>query len=300
MRICRLSTEAGAHLGVVLGHEVVDLARAAADIGMDWAVPMFTDLRRFLIGGEPTRALAAQLAAGDAARVALDSARLLAPVESGVKLLAHVVNYAAHGKEGTTVLTPPEQPFFFWKHSHGVVGPGASIVGHRTSAKVDYEAELAVVIGRRGRDIPAARAFDHVAGYTVANDISFRDFQTNEACRSLTARYGQNWVQGKAMDAACPIGPWLVLDDELPDPGALRILCRVNGEVRQDDTTASMVFKVPALIEAASRGTTLEPGDVILTGTPGGSGIADGRYLQPGDRLETEIERIGLLVNRVA
>jgi 2-keto-4-pentenoate hydratase/2-oxohepta-3-ene-1,7-dioic acid hydratase in catechol pathway len=183
MRICRLSTEAGTHLGVVLGHEVVDLARAAADIGMDWAVPMFTDLRRFLIGGESTRALATQLASGDAARVALDSARLLAPVESGVKLLAHVVNYAAHGKEGTTVLTPPEQPFFFWKHSHGVVGPGASIVGHRASAKVDYEAELAVVIGRRGRDIPAARAFDHVAGYTVANDISFRDFQTNETCR---------------------------------------------------------------------------------------------------------------------
>lgn len=301
MRVCRLSTESGPRVGLVLDHGVVDLARAAADHGLDWAVPLFTDLRRFLMAGAEARALAEWLVErGDAPVVALEAARLLAPVEGGVKLLAHVVNYAAHGKEGTTVLTPPEQPFFFWKHAHGLVAPGGAVAGHRTSAKIDYEAELAVVIGRRGRDIPAERAYEFVAGYTVANDISFRDFQTNEACRSLTARYGQNWVQGKALDAACPVGPWLVLADELPLPYPLRLSCRVNGETRQDDSTESMVFKVPALIEAASRGMTLEPGDVILTGTPGGSGIADGRYLQPGDVLETEIERIGVLVNRIA
>lgn len=301
MRIARFSTESGPRVGLVVDGHLVDLARTAQEQGLEWAAPLFTDLRRFLVGGEEGRSIAAWLGTrGLDGAVPLAQARLLAPAELGAKLLAHVVNYAAHGKEGGGNLTPPEMPFFFWKHTSGLVGQGGSIVGHSTSAKVDYEAELAVVIGRRGRDIARAAAYDHVAGYTIANDISFRDFQTNEACRSLTARYGQNWVQGKALDGACPMGPWIVLSDEIAVPYPLQITCRVNGEVRQDDSTESMVFKVPALIEAASRGMTLEPGDVVLTGTPAGSGIADGRYLRPGDVVETAIESIGVLVNRVA
>lgn len=300
MKIARFASAAGPRLGVVLdGGRLIDCALESQAQGLDWAVPLFTDLRTFLMTGDEGHSLAQWLAGQRNARtLPLDQVRLLAPVESASKILAHVVNYTEHGKEGGG-LTPPEQPFFFWKHGSTLVAPGDDIVGHATSPKIDYEAELAVIIGKRGRDIPAERAYAHVAGYTVANDVSFRDFQTNEMMRSLTARYGQNWVQGKALDASCPIGPWIACTDEIAEPYPLQITCRVNGEVRQNDSTESMVYKVPALIEMASKGMTLYPGDVVLTGTPAGSAIATGEYLKTGDWVECEIEGVGLLGNRV-
>lgn len=298
MKIARFSSPTGPRLGVLDGERLIDLVRAAEEHNLEWMRPVFSDLRVFFATGTEGRETARWLAGRSAARAqSVASVKLLAPVEASSRILAHVVNYAEHGKEGG--LTPPERPFFFWKHTSTVVGHGDPIVGHALSPKIDYEVELAVVIGRRGRDIPEAHAYDYVAGYTICNDVSFRDFQVNEAARSLTPRYGQNWVQGKALDRSCPLGPAIALTDEIPDPYPLDIVLRVNGRERQRDTTASMIFRVPQLIADISRGMTLVPGDVISTGTPSGSAIATGEWLAHGDLVECEIPPIGKLVNRV-
>lgn len=296
MKIGRMATVAGAHVCAVEGDRVVDLALAAHAAGREWMAPLFHDLRLFLAAGEMARDAAAGLAASGPA-VALDSVRLLAPIEAGSKILAHVVNYFDHGAEGK--LTPPEQPFFFTKLPGSVVAPGDPIGGHDFSRKMDYEAELAVVIGREGRDIAEADAYDHVAGYTVCNDVSYRELQANEAAPTLTGRYGQNWIQGKSLDRSCPLGPAIALARDIPRPYPLRITCRVNGETRQDASTEQMIFKIPALVAHISRAMTLRPGDVIATGTPAGCGVADGRYLRPGDVVECEIEKVGSLRNTV-
>jgi 2-keto-4-pentenoate hydratase/2-oxohepta-3-ene-1,7-dioic acid hydratase in catechol pathway len=162
------------------------------------------------------------------------------------------------------------------------------------SDEVDYECELAVVIGRAGKNISRQKALSHVAGYTCANDVSARDWQIK--------RGGTQWCRGKSFDTFCPLGPCLVTPDEIPDPNALRIRTTINGEVRQDWNTNDMIFDVPALIEFLSGSTTLLPGTVILTGTPHGVGMAQKppRWLQPGDSVSVEIEGIGTLTNPVA
>ncbi|MCJ0764199.1 fumarylacetoacetate hydrolase family protein [Variovorax terrae] len=298
MKIARMATVAGPHVCVIEQDRVVDLAVAACESGLDWMAPWFRDLRLFLAGGDPAQRAARQLAvAGRARSLPLEAVKLLAPIEPGSKILAHVVNYADHGAEGK--LIPPEQPFFFTKLPGTTVAHGDPICGHDFSHKLDYEVELAVIIGREGRDIPAADAYGHVAGYTICNDISYRELQANEAAPTLTGRYGQNWLQGKSLDRSCPLGPAIALADELPDPYPLQIVCRVNGEVRQNASTQQMIFRIPELIANISRAMTLYPGDVIATGTPSGCGVADGRYLQPGDVVECEIENIGKLVNTV-
>jgi 5-carboxymethyl-2-hydroxymuconate isomerase len=158
------------------------------------------------------------------------------------------------------------------------------------SAQVDYEAELAVVIGRHARNIAVDQALDHVLGYTCLNDVSARDLQVGD---------GQ-WTRAKSLDTFCPMGPSLVTADEIPDPGALRLRCRVNGEVRQDASTAELVHGVAELIAYCSQSFTLEPGDVIATGTPGGVGAFRDPplFLADGDTVEVEIERVGTLTNR--
>jgi 2-keto-4-pentenoate hydratase/2-oxohepta-3-ene-1,7-dioic acid hydratase in catechol pathway len=158
------------------------------------------------------------------------------------------------------------------------------------TAEVDYEAELAVVIGRRARNVPIDEALDHVLGYSCLNDVSARDLQVSD---------GQ-WTRAKSLDTFCPIGPWVVTADAIPDPGALRVRCRVNGEQRQDASTAELVHGVAELIAYCSRSFTLEPGDVIATGTPGGVGAfrEPPLFLADGDTVEVEIERVGILTNR--
>jgi 2-keto-4-pentenoate hydratase/2-oxohepta-3-ene-1,7-dioic acid hydratase in catechol pathway len=179
----------------------------------------------------------------------------------------------------------------FAKFPSSLIGDGADITWRAADTEqVDYEAELAVVIGRRARDVPASMALDHVLGYTCLNDVSARDLQFGD---------GQ-WVRGKSLDTFCPVGPWIVTADELADPGALRIRCLVNGEVVQDARTSEMVHGVPELIAFCSRFMTLEPGDVIATGTPGGVGVFRDppRFLDDGDEVVIDIEGIGRLVNR--
>jgi len=185
----------------------------------------------------------------------------------------------------------PKAPLVFAKFPSTVIGPGADISWDRSlTDQVDYEAELGVVIGRRARNVSEAEALDHVFGYTCVNDVSARDLQFGD---------GQ-WVRGKSLDTFCPIGPWLVTADEIPDPQALRIECLVNGETLQSSTTANMFFGVRQIIAHCSRAFTLEPGDVIATGTPSGVGVYKNpkRFLHDGDEVTIRIERIGDLTNR--
>jgi 2-keto-4-pentenoate hydratase/2-oxohepta-3-ene-1,7-dioic acid hydratase in catechol pathway len=180
----------------------------------------------------------------------------------------------------------------FSKFANSVVGPGADVVVPPEAAdKVDYEAELAVVIGRRASRVTADDALDHVAGYACANDVS---------ARSLQFRSSQ-WLLGKAIDTFLPLGPFLVTPDEVPDPQALGIRCLVNDEVLQDSNTGEMVFGVADLVSFASRTITLEPGDLLVTGTPSGVGMAKDppRFLNPGDRMRVEIDGLGQLDNTV-
>jgi 2-keto-4-pentenoate hydratase/2-oxohepta-3-ene-1,7-dioic acid hydratase in catechol pathway len=163
---------------------------------------------------------------------------------------------------------------------------------HAVTQQLDYEVELVAVIGRRGSNIAAARALDYVFGYTVMNDVTARDLQD---------RHGQ-WFKGKSLDTFAPLGPWIVHRSAVPDPQALRLSMRVNGEIRQQSTTAHMIFTVAQLISVLSAGMTLEPGDLLATGTPEGvaKGMKPPKWLQPGDVMEAEVEGIGVLRNRVA
>jgi 2-keto-4-pentenoate hydratase/2-oxohepta-3-ene-1,7-dioic acid hydratase in catechol pathway len=300
MRIARFLSPTGPRLGLVLADDrVVDLATAAQEQRLDWFVPAACDLRLFVAGGVAFREMASAIARrSQLPALEMASLRLLAPFEAGSKILAHVVNYYGHDKEAKVKV--PAKPFFFQKPSSSVANPGDTIIAHRSSHKLDHEVEIGILIGRGGRNIDANAAFEHVAGYMVLNDVSYRDFQMNDGYPDLNTSYGKNWTQAKGLDAACPMGPLLVLTDEMPEPYPLRKQCRVNGKVRQDANSAEMIHKVPALIAEVSKGMTLWPGDVIATGTPAGGGLGDGIWLKPGDVVECEVERLGVLRNVVA
>jgi 2-keto-4-pentenoate hydratase/2-oxohepta-3-ene-1,7-dioic acid hydratase in catechol pathway len=220
----------------------------------------------------------------------LNSVRILPPVPKPPKILCVGLNYDDHLEESG--LKKPIYPEIFARFATSLVAHGEPIRRPRESSTLDYEAELAVVIGRRGRRINRDRALDHVAGYSLFNDATIRDFQLRTP----------QWTMGKNFDATGAFGPWLVTPDALP-PGAhgLRIQGRLNGRVMQDASTGRLIFNVPTLIELISVAISLEPGDVIITGTPGGVGAARKPpvYMQPGDVFEVEIERMGVLSNAV-
>jgi len=219
-------------------------------------------------------------------------AKLLAPVEPRA-LVCIGLNFRQHAAETNAPL--PKVPVVFFKNPAAVQNPGDAIELPRwlASGQVDYECELAVVIGRRCKNVSRADALDYVLGYTCGNDVSARDWQKEGG--------GSQWCRGKSFDTFCPLGPVLVTPEEIPNPNALRISTKVNGETLQDCSTADMIFDVPALLEFLSGSTTLLPGTVILTGTPHGVGMArtPPRWLQPGDTVAVEIEKIGVLTNPV-
>ena len=219
--------------------------------------------------------------------------KLLAPIEPAA-IFAIGLNYRKHAIETNAPI--PEFPVLFMKNIAAVQNPCDPIIlpRHLRSDEVDYECELAVVIGRRCRNVSRADALQFVLGYTCANDVSARDWQKR--------RSGGQWCRAKSFDTFAPLGPRLVTTDEIPDPNTLAIRTIVNGEVLQSSNTADMIFDIPALIEFLSGSTTLLPGTVILTGTPSGVGMArtPGRWLQPGDTVTVEIEKIGTLTNPVA
>ena len=220
----------------------------------------------------------------------LGRARLLSPIPRPTRNLFCVGrNYVEHAKErGAEV---PTMPVFFTKPPTAIVGPEAGVVHWPVTQNLDYEVELAVIIGKRGRDIPRAKAYDHVFGYTILNDVTARDLQRKHA----------QWFKGKSLDTFAPMGPWIVHKSALADPHALQIALRVNGEVRQEATTGDMVFRIEELIEVLSAGMTLEPGDILATGTPSGvgAGFVPPQWLKVGDVVEAEIEGIGVLRNRI-
>lgn len=211
------------------------------------------------------------------------------PLERPGKIVAVGMNYRDHAAEAG--LEVPERPVFFALWPSSLIGPGESILIPSTSEQIDYEAELCVVIGERARDVPVERALDVVAGYTCFNDVSARDLQFQD---------GQ-WTRAKSLDTFSPVGPHVVPAAEIPDPQALRIRCLLDGDPMQDSSTAEMVFSVAELVAAISRGVTLEPGDLIATGTPAGVGFTrePPRFLRPGDEVTVEIEGIGSLTNPV-
>jgi len=211
------------------------------------------------------------------------------PIERPGKILCVGLNYRSHAEEQDR--RPPERPMLFAKWATSLIGPGEPIVLPRISSAVDYEAELAVVIGSRVKGVSVDNALEAVRGYLCANDVSARDLQRGD----------KQYTRGKSLDTFCPVGPELVPAAEIPDPGALRIRCLVNGEVRQDGTTSDLIFSVPELIAFAAEAITLEPGDLILTGTP--AGVGEFRdpplYLADGDEVTVEIEGVGTLTNPV-
>jgi len=221
----------------------------------------------------------------------MDRVRVLAPIPRPRKnIFCLGRNYAAHAKERQAEV--PTIPVFFTKPPTSVIGHDGRVIHHPMTAELDYEVELAVVVGRRGINIPRARAYEYVFGYTILIDVTARDVQKRH----------MQWFKGKGLDTFCPMGPWIVHKSAIPDPHDLNIGLRVNGEIRQAGHTGDMVFKIPDLIEVLSAGMTLEPGDILATGTP--SGVAAGRdpprWLKAGDVIEAEIEGIGVLRNRVA
>ena len=278
MKLCRFASDAGAPaLGVVEGEEVVDLSSSEAPAEPAAAL------------GELGRARLEEMAEA-APRLALADLTLLAPATPR-KYLAIALNYRDHIAE--MGMEAPEVPVFFNKQVTCVVGPGADVHMPKVSAFLDYEAELAIVIGKRCRHVPAERAHEVIAGYTCANDLSVRDWQGR----------AQTMTIGKSFDTHGPLGPWLITADELGDPNDLAIRCTVNDELRQDARTSEMVFDCFQQVSHLSEAFTLEPGDVIATGTPSGVGLGRqpvrDNLLHVGETVRVEIEGIGELVNTV-
>ncbi len=267
--------------GVVFGDEVVDLS--------DPAVGLPGDMAELLALGPDGLGRAREAHAAGGARYPLDTVRLHAPVPRPPNILAIGMNYQAHvaemGREA------PEYQYWFNKQRTAIAGPGDPIVLPTVSTMVDYEGELAIVIGPRCQYIPAARAMEVVAGLTIINDVSVRDWQWRTPSFTL----------GKSFNTHAPCGPWLVTTDELSDPGNLSLRTWVNDELRQDSTTADLIFGCGALIEYLTTAFPLEPGTIIATGTPAGvgSGFDPPRYLADGDIVRIEIEGIGQLSNPV-
>ena len=262
MRLCTYGGREGSRLGAVEDGTVVPLAGADVAAALD---------------GAP---------APDGDPVPLEGLELLAPLVPG-KLIGVGLNYRDHAAETGAGL--PARPLVFAKLISSVTGPTADIVRPAYTEQLDYEGELAVVIGRRARDVPEERALAHVFGYAVMNDVTARDRQRDEP----------QWLRAKGSDTFAPFGPWVTTADEVPDPQALAIRTTVNGELRQDGATADMVFSVAALVAWCSSSFTLEPGDVITTGTPAGVGVARRVFLEPGDRVRIEIPGLGALENAV-
>jgi 2-keto-4-pentenoate hydratase/2-oxohepta-3-ene-1,7-dioic acid hydratase in catechol pathway len=298
MRLLMYEDAGGARLGALEGDQVVELeALAASSPGG----PLPSTLLELIDLGEEglhrTRVLLGELTDESRPRFArpLAEIRLLPPLDPPREnVLAIGRNYQEHAEESARARGEGVQPpTVFTKAQTSINAPHGDVPLHadRTS-QLDWEAELGVVIGRRGRDIPPEQALDHVFGYTVVNDVSARDIQHN---------WGGQFFKGKSLDGCCPIGPWIVTADEVPDPQNLRVTLRVNGVTKQDANTRDMIHSVAELIARLSEGITLLPGNLIATGTPAGVGMGrtPQEWLKAGDVMETEIEGIGLLRNRI-
>jgi len=282
MRYATIATDRGPRAAALRDGGFVDLQ--ANDRGLP------ASLRELFAAGDEVLKRAAAVAATGSVQPC-DEKRLMAPIADPPKVICVGLNYADHAKESGAEVGP--EPIIFNKFPSAVCGPHDPIRLPPISQQVDYEAELVVVIGRGGSEIPKADARSHVAGYMCGHDVSARDWQLHKP--------GGQWLLGKTFDTFAPCGPALVTPDEVPDPEKLRITFRLNGETLQDSTTAQLIFGIDHLISYISAVATLESGDLIFTGTPPGVGAARKPpvFLKPGDTAEVEIEGLGVLTNPV-
>ncbi|MBI4491618.1 MAG: fumarylacetoacetate hydrolase family protein [Chloroflexi bacterium] len=293
MRLVTFSAGDQPRVGAVVGDRVVDLHAASRG-----DVP--ADMLELIRAGSAAWEQARRVAAGAAGQgLPLAQVRLHAPILRPPRnVFALGWNYLDHLQESMRARGEtrdlPQRPVFFSKVADCVIGPGEPIaIDPRVSQQIDWEVELAVVVGRPGKNIARANAMEHVFGYSVANDVSARDVQQRW--------HGGQWLKGKSLDTFCPLGPWIVTPDEVPNVQALRITSRINGQTMQDSNTRFMIFDLPTIIAELSLGLTLQAGDVILTGTPEGVGYARTPpiFLTAGDVAEMEVESIGVLRNPV-
>jgi len=308
MRLLTFTVNGKTRAGLEVDGRVVDLAAAAAALPADHrdgAATLPSDLREVLEGGEPALRTARRvldwaatasrsgqsLTGPDGAPLVFNRADVTfrAPILRPGKIICLGLNYADHAAEGGS--EPPKAPLLFGKFANAIIGAGEPIVLPKATQKLDYEAELAVVIGRRAKLVALDHALDYVAGYMNLHDVSARDLQGETS----------QFFRGKSGDTFAPCGPYLVTSDDVPDPHALRIRSYVNGELRQDSNTRQLIFDVPFLVHHISKTITLEPGDIISTGTPSGVGTHrhPPSYLKPGDVVRIEVEGLGVLENPI-
>jgi 2-keto-4-pentenoate hydratase/2-oxohepta-3-ene-1,7-dioic acid hydratase in catechol pathway len=277
-------------LGALTENGVIDLQAAARTRGIP--TEFFVDMTSFLASGEPALRESRKLLQGmsQGSVIPLANVRLRPPVPHPGKIVAVGLNYRDHSME-SGAKEPPKWPILFAKFPNSISGPDEPIVMPVGDSQVDYEAELAVVVGRKAKAIAANNALEYVAGYMPLNDVSARTWQFGD----------KQWVRGKSCDTFCPTGPYLTTRDDVPDPHSLSIFARVNGTTLQDSSTSKMIFRVPQLLEFISASITLEPGDIIATGTPDGVGVFRNPpiFLKPGDIVEVEIQNLGVLRNSV-
>jgi len=272
-----------ARLGAVKDDRIVNLHRASAGELAD-------DMLEFLKAGEVAMQTARKVVAKADDGIRIDSVKLLSPVTNPSKVIAIGLNYMDHIREAD--IGVPELATMFCKYPSAIIGTDADIHWSRgLTRQVDYEAELAIVIGKAAKDVSEANAYDYIAGYMNCNDVSARDLQF---------RPGDQWLRGKCLDSFCPLGPYLVTSDEIDDPHKLSIKCKLNGQLMQDSNTREMIYQVPYLIQYLSEAFTLLPGDVIATGTPHGVGAFRDPpiWLGQGDVVSVEVEGLGSLTNR--
>ncbi len=284
------SKEHGIQLGCLEGERCIDLSRAIRD-GLIRFPRQVSTLEDVLHTDDGIARLQDQVSGTDVLECSFPfaEAKLAAPVLNPQKLIGIGFNYRDHAEETRTPL--PKEPLFFAMYASAIAAHLDPIVKPSVTDMLDYEAELAFVMGKGGRNISTRSALDHVAGYTIFNDVSARNFQSSDS----------QWLRVKSFDTFGPMGPWMVTRDQLGDGSGLDIQCRVNGEVRQNSNTRHLIFNVPYIVSYISRVMTLQPGDVVSTGTPSGVGFARNPqvFLKAGDVVEVEIGRIGILQNTV-
>lgn len=297
--LATIETAKGPRAALVVGDRAIDVAEATGRAEDASMLALFADWSETL----PRLDKVARAAEGTG--VPLSQVRLLAPILNPGAIYCAGANYADHAaemaaKEG---LPPPVDPhtlglrsWHFIKTMHTLAAPGATVA--LQSPKTDWEAELVVVIGKKGRNIPEAQAMDHVAGFAIANDLSCRDLGTRGAV-TPTSPFRFDWLAHKSWEGACPLGPWITLKRDVPNERDLRIVLDVNGVVKQDSNSGQMIFNINEQIADLSRGITLYPGDIILTGTPAGVGAGRGEFLKKGDVVSIRIDRLGELVTRI-
>lgn len=308
MRLLTFVVEGRSRVGLEVDGKAIDLAAAYEAVpAREKAGPstLPDDMLGFLWGGDLAMAAARQVEerarkahaagepvlgpAGQRVEYPVGAVRISAPIPRPGKIICLGLNYADHAAE--TGHPKPPAPILFAKYANSVIGPGDPIVLPPASSEVDYEVELAFVVGKVARSVPLERAYDYIAGYTILNDVSARDLQ----------RETSQWFRGKSPDTFAPTGPYVVTRDEVPDPQALDVRLWLNGELMQSSNTRNLIFDVPFLLHHISKTITLEPGDLVSTGTPSGVGAARSPmvFLKPGDAVRLGIGNLGILENPV-